>query len=127
MFSVYPAGENYLAALEKSFFKGILEVVGLEPLGLVAASWLLGRGILLVEDGILVTFAQGIYTLILKQQFPPSLMKMMMSPPAVVSLYAPVFGFTYTAPFLNHFTFIFPIFLLSSFHLTPLLFLITVP
>jgi hypothetical protein len=58
---------NYLAALEKSFFKGILEVVGLEPLGLVAASWLLGSGILLVEDGILVTFAQGIYTLISKQ------------------------------------------------------------
>jgi len=32
---------------------GIFEVVGLEPLGLVAAdSWLLGSGILLVEDGI---------------------------------------------------------------------------
>jgi hypothetical protein len=43
---------HYLPALLKSFFKGILEVVGLEPFGLVSC-WLFGSGILLVEDGML--------------------------------------------------------------------------
>ncbi len=42
----------YLPALLKSFFMGILEVVGLDPFGLVSC-WLFGSGILLVEDGIL--------------------------------------------------------------------------
>jgi hypothetical protein len=45
---------HYLPALLKSFFKGILEVVGLEPFGLVSC-WLFGSGILLVEDGMLVS------------------------------------------------------------------------
>lgn len=44
-----------LDALAYSFLSGILDVVGLAPLGLVAApSWLFGSGILLVEEGILM-------------------------------------------------------------------------
>jgi len=58
-------GIGYLPALLKSFFMGILEVVGLDPFGLVAAasSWLFGSGILLVEDGIL-----GILTTVVTSQ-----------------------------------------------------------